>query len=233
MEFQAIVLAGGKGSRMNGLIKNTPKCLLPIGNKPMIWYPVRFLEKSGFTEIIIITLNSIRQRVEEELYSCGIRSRLNVIGFNDDYLESDDDFGTASALYLIKDKIFTDCIIVSCDLITNVNLQHMASIYRQNDASFLMLLYDIPEQHVEYPVPGATTRYTPGKFFLQKKFSFLKGVLRFFNFFFFFFFFLEIDYIGFDEKTNRLLYFNPDGEITADDRSAQPVKLKQAILKKY
>ncbi len=48
MEFQAIVLAGGKGSRINELTKKVPKCLLPIGNKPMVWYPVRFLEKSGF-----------------------------------------------------------------------------------------------------------------------------------------------------------------------------------------
>ena len=51
MEFQAIVLAGGKGSRLDELSSNTPKCLLPIGNKPMIWYPVRMLEKAGFNGI--------------------------------------------------------------------------------------------------------------------------------------------------------------------------------------
>ena len=50
MEFQAIVLAGGKGTRMTDLSTTTlPKCLLPIGNKPMIWYPIRMLEKAGFT----------------------------------------------------------------------------------------------------------------------------------------------------------------------------------------
>lgn len=49
MEFQAIVLAGGKGSRMSELSSNIPKCLLPIGNKPMIFYSVRMLEKAGFT----------------------------------------------------------------------------------------------------------------------------------------------------------------------------------------
>ena len=48
MEFQAIVLAGGKGTRMSDLSSNIPKCLLPIGNKPMIYYPVRMLEKAGF-----------------------------------------------------------------------------------------------------------------------------------------------------------------------------------------
>lgn len=48
MEFQAIVLAGGRGSRLNCLTNKIPKCLLPVGNMPMIWYPVRLLEKSGF-----------------------------------------------------------------------------------------------------------------------------------------------------------------------------------------
>lgn len=47
-EFQAVILAGGKGTRISELTQNTPKCLLPIGNKPMIWYPVRMLEKAGF-----------------------------------------------------------------------------------------------------------------------------------------------------------------------------------------
>jgi translation initiation factor eIF-2B subunit gamma len=48
MEFQAIILAGGKGNRLHELTKKVPKCLLPIGNKPMVWYPARFLEKAGF-----------------------------------------------------------------------------------------------------------------------------------------------------------------------------------------
>ena len=43
-----MILAGGRGNRMETLTRRTPKCLLPIGNKPMIWYPVRLLEKNGF-----------------------------------------------------------------------------------------------------------------------------------------------------------------------------------------
>lgn len=56
MEFQAIVLAGGRGTRMNDLTSDIPKCLLPIGNKPMIWYPVKMLEKAGFNGCYTNTL---------------------------------------------------------------------------------------------------------------------------------------------------------------------------------
>ena len=48
MEFQAVVLAGGRGSRMTDLTASTPKALLPVANKPMIWYPVKMLENAGF-----------------------------------------------------------------------------------------------------------------------------------------------------------------------------------------
>lgn len=56
MEFQAIVLAGGHGTRLDTLTTNCPKCLLPVGNKPMIWYPVRMLEKAGFTGTLFFLL---------------------------------------------------------------------------------------------------------------------------------------------------------------------------------
>jgi len=48
MEFQAVVMAAGRGSRMTELTSCIVKPLLPVGNKPMIWYPVSMLEKAGF-----------------------------------------------------------------------------------------------------------------------------------------------------------------------------------------
>ena len=48
LELQAIILAGGKGSRISEISSNCPKCLLPIGNKPMIYYPLLMLEKAHF-----------------------------------------------------------------------------------------------------------------------------------------------------------------------------------------
>ena len=48
MEFQAVILAGGRGSRMYPLTEDCPKALLPVGNRPLIWYPVQLLENNGF-----------------------------------------------------------------------------------------------------------------------------------------------------------------------------------------
>ena len=48
MEFVPVILAGGRGSRMYPLTEECPKALLPVANRPLIWYPVQLLEKNGF-----------------------------------------------------------------------------------------------------------------------------------------------------------------------------------------
>lgn len=48
MEFQAVIMAAGRGSRMTDLTSTTPKALLPVANMPLIWYPVKLLENAGF-----------------------------------------------------------------------------------------------------------------------------------------------------------------------------------------
>jgi glucose-1-phosphate thymidylyltransferase len=50
-----IVLAGGTGSRLFPLTKVTNKHLLPVGRKPMIYYPIEKLIEAGITEILIVT----------------------------------------------------------------------------------------------------------------------------------------------------------------------------------
>lgn len=53
--MKGIVLAGGTGSRLYPLTKVTNKHLLPVGNKPMIYYPIEKLTGAGIEEILIVT----------------------------------------------------------------------------------------------------------------------------------------------------------------------------------
>ena len=55
MAFKGIVLAGGTGSRLMPLTKVTNKHLLPIGKKPMIYYPIEKLTSIGIDKILIVT----------------------------------------------------------------------------------------------------------------------------------------------------------------------------------
>jgi len=53
--MKGIILAGGTGSRLGDLTRSTNKHLLPVYDKPMIFYPIETLKKAGITEILVIT----------------------------------------------------------------------------------------------------------------------------------------------------------------------------------
>ncbi|MEX1010549.1 MAG: sugar phosphate nucleotidyltransferase [Balneolaceae bacterium] len=53
--MKGVVLAGGTGSRLYPLTKVTNKHLLPIGDRPMIYYPIGKLTEAGVEEILIVT----------------------------------------------------------------------------------------------------------------------------------------------------------------------------------
>ena len=55
MTLKGIVLAGGTGSRLRPLTKVTNKHLLPVGQKPMIYYPIEKLTSIGINQILIVT----------------------------------------------------------------------------------------------------------------------------------------------------------------------------------
>lgn len=55
MNLRGVVLAGGTGSRLRPLTKVTNKHLLPVGPKPMIYYPIEKLTGIGIEEILIVT----------------------------------------------------------------------------------------------------------------------------------------------------------------------------------
>lgn len=52
--MKGVVLAGGMGTRLWPLTKVTNKCLLPVYNKPMIYYPIQTLVDSGIDDILLV-----------------------------------------------------------------------------------------------------------------------------------------------------------------------------------
>jgi len=171
-EFQAIVLAGGKGSRMTELTADQPKCLLPIANVPMIWYPLQILERSGFKEAIIIVSELTKFEVSASIDKLNLKIKTEIVG-----IQGAEDLGTVDSIRLIHEKIYTDFLVISCDLITNVDILEVLNVYRKHNASITALMLPVVKVPDNFTTPGPKNKQKP-----------------------------ETDLIGIDNNTGRLIF---------------------------
>ena len=106
--MKGIVLAGGKGSRLLPLTQSISKQLLPVFDKPMIYYPISVLMLAGIREIMIITTER-DQNAFRDLLGDG-----SSFGVNFHYMVQDKPRGIAHALILAKEFISNNkvCLIL-------------------------------------------------------------------------------------------------------------------------
>ncbi|XP_033330331.2 eukaryotic translation initiation factor 2B subunit gamma [Megalopta genalis] len=171
-EFQAVVLAGGGGSRMTELTHEQYKCLLPIGNIPMLWYPLQLLEHAGFKEAIVVVSENMGNNVSFALNKLNLKIKVDIVA-----VENAEDLGTADSIRHIHDKIHTDFLVISCDLISNVDICEILNLYRKHNASIAALMLPIPKLPDDFVTPGPKNKQKP-----------------------------ETDLIGIDNETGRLVF---------------------------
>jgi translation initiation factor eIF-2B subunit gamma len=133
-EFQAIILAGGRGIRLYPLTDETPKSLLPANGRPLLWYQLNLLESSGFSDVLVVTVGDMLPQIQDYV-TREYDGKLHV-----ELCEVEDNIETADALREIADKIKKDFIVLAGDLITDVVVHNVADAHRINDATVTMLL---------------------------------------------------------------------------------------------
>ncbi|MEK4430736.1 sugar phosphate nucleotidyltransferase [Paenibacillus sp. FSL M7-0802] len=104
--MKGIILAGGTGSRLFPLTKVTNKHLLPVGNYPMIFHSIYKLKKADITDILIVTGKEHMGDVVNLLGSG------RDMGVTFTYKVQDEAGGIAQALYLAKQFVGTDQMVV-------------------------------------------------------------------------------------------------------------------------
>jgi choline kinase len=126
IDFQAIILAAGRGTRMNLTTKKIPKCLLHVGKKTILDRQIDILLKNGIKDILIVT-GYKSDLIKKHLFKKNIK-----IVYNKNYKKYDNLF----SIWSVKDFIKTNFICIYGDLIFNEKL--LSSFLQSSNSSLIV-----------------------------------------------------------------------------------------------
>lgn len=136
--MQAVILAGGKGTRLHPLTTNIPKPMVPIFDRPVLEHTIHLLRSHSITHITL-TLN---YRANDIMSYFGGGSRW---GVHIQYAIEDSPLGTAGGLRAMKPLLNDTFLVLSGDGVTDFNLSGAIAEHKRRQAKATMLLYSIPD----------------------------------------------------------------------------------------
>jgi len=156
--MKGVILAGGLGKRLYPLTKITNKHLLPVYNKPMIFYPIRTLIEAGIKDILIVTGGN---HAGEFLRLLGNGKEFGLKHINYTYQEGEG--GIAEALSLARHFAGGDKIVVILgDNIIEKDIKKAVEEFKKQPKGAKILVKQVPDPErfgvVEFDKKGQITK---------------------------------------------------------------------------
>lgn len=136
--MKTIIMAGGKGSRIQSVVSNIPKPMIKIDGVPVLEREIELLRDQGFSDIIITV--SHLGTVIMDYFGNGKKWGVNI----QYYLEKQP-LGNAGALLKIKDQLKSDFLLLNADAIFDVDFNRMVNFHQKKNA--LVTLFTHPNSH--------------------------------------------------------------------------------------
>jgi len=158
LPIDAVIMAGGRGQRLQPLTDNTPKPLLKVGEKPIIEYNLDRLAKFGIDDFWI-SLKYLGEQIKNQ-FGSGQEKNIHI-----DYVWEEEALGTIGAVSLIQNFTHDYILVTNSDLLTNIDYEHFFLEFIKQNADLAVLT--IPYQ-VNIPYAVLETQNNDVKSFKEK-----------------------------------------------------------------
>ena len=137
--MKALIMAGGKGTRLIELTKDmVPKPMIMLNNKPLLQYAIDNLIKYNIDEIYI----SVGYQHNKIIDYFGNGEQL---GVKINYIIEEEPLGSGGALYYLKGKVKGDFVVCMGDALFDIDIPKMLQYHKDNNADITMLTH--PNSH--------------------------------------------------------------------------------------
>lgn len=192
--MEAIILAGGLGTRLRSVVADLPKCMAPVVGKPFLYYSLKYLGNNDFTHVIFF-LGYKHEFIENWVNK-------NRWPFSISFSVEDEPLGTGGALKLALDHAREEhVLIMNGDIFFDVNLKKLYDFHKRNNSEISIALKPMSDFdrygnvetnkndkiiafHEKQPcqkgqIDGVINRHLPDDYMKKwEEFEFLPGVLE-------------------------------------------------------
>lgn len=136
--MKAVIMAGGKGTRMSSVSGEIPKSMLPVAGKPILELQIECLESQGYRDIIIVTGHL--GKAIRDYFGDGKKFAVNI-----EYHNESAPLGTAGALIALKNKLHGDFLLINGDLVFDIDFKRLVAFHQSKNALATILTH--PNDH--------------------------------------------------------------------------------------
>lgn len=132
--MQALILAGGRGTRLQPYTTVLPKPLMPVGDYPILEIILRQLKAAGVTDIILAV--GYLSQLLQAFFQDGER-----LGLKISYSFEDRPLGTAGPIALAFEQLDDDFLVMNGDLMTTLGYRNLFAFHKQKSAAATIGIY--------------------------------------------------------------------------------------------
>lgn len=144
--MKAVIMAGGKGTRISSVASDIPKPMIKIENKPVLEHEIECLRDQGFTDLIITV--SYLGHIIMDYFGDGSKispATGKAFGVKIEYFIEEVPLGNAGALFKLKDKLSEDFLLLNADSIFDIDFNRLVAYHRKKGG--LVTLFTHPNNH--------------------------------------------------------------------------------------